>query len=48
MRKLKTTTLPAAGPITVLLAENHPGFRKSVKLEIERDGDIVVTGEAKD
>ena len=48
MRKLKTTTLPAAGPITVLLAENHPGFRKSVKLEIERDGDIVVIGEAKD
>ena len=48
MKKQKATTCPASNPITVLLAENHPGVRKSVKLEIERDGDIVVIGEAKD
>jgi DNA-binding NarL/FixJ family response regulator len=33
--------------ITVLLAEDHAGFRKSLKLLIESDGDIEVVGEAK-
>jgi len=32
--------------ITVLLAEDHLKFRKSVKLMIELDGDIEVVGEA--
>ena len=45
--KPKASRLPAAGPITVLLAENHTGFRKFVKREIERGGDIKVIGEAK-
>jgi DNA-binding NarL/FixJ family response regulator len=48
MRKKKTTTFLAPSPIAVMLAENHRAFRNSVKLEIERDGDIVVIGEAKD
>jgi DNA-binding NarL/FixJ family response regulator len=33
--------------ITVLLAEDHASFRKSLKLLIEADGDIEVVGEAK-
>jgi DNA-binding NarL/FixJ family response regulator len=33
--------------ITVLLAEDHASFRKSLKLLIELDGDIEVVGEAK-
>ena len=33
--------------ITVLLAEDHANFRKSLKLLIESDGDIEVVGEAK-
>jgi len=32
---------------TVLLAEDHANFRKSLKLLIEMDGDIEVVGEAK-
>jgi DNA-binding NarL/FixJ family response regulator len=34
-------------PITVLLAEDHAHFRKSLKVLIELDGDIEVVGEAK-
>jgi DNA-binding NarL/FixJ family response regulator len=33
--------------ITVVLAEDHTSFRKSLKLLIESDGDIKVVGEAK-
>src|SRR5271170_2599432 len=33
--------------ITVLLAEDQANFRKSLKLLIESDGDIIVVGEAK-
>jgi len=33
--------------ITVLLAEDHTSFRKSLKLLIESDGDIKVVGEAR-
>jgi len=33
--------------ITVLLAEDHASFRKTLKLMIESDGDIEVVGEAK-
>jgi DNA-binding NarL/FixJ family response regulator len=33
--------------ITVLLAEDHANFRKSLKFLIEADGDIKVVGEAK-
>ena len=33
--------------ITVLLAEDHAGFRKTLKLMIESGGDIEVVGEAK-
>jgi DNA-binding NarL/FixJ family response regulator len=33
--------------ITVLLAEDHASFRKSLKLLIESDGDIKIVGEAK-
>jgi DNA-binding NarL/FixJ family response regulator len=33
--------------ITVLLAEDHAGYRKSLKLLVESDGDIEVVGEAK-
>ncbi len=47
---MKRQGLIAALPIkqiTVLLAEDHAGFRKSLKLLIESDGDIEVIGEAK-
>jgi len=33
--------------LTVLLAEDHAAFRKSLKLLVEADGDLKVTGEAK-
>jgi DNA-binding NarL/FixJ family response regulator len=33
--------------ITVLLAENHPAFRRSLKLLIESEGDIKVVAEAR-
>ena len=33
--------------ITVLLAEDHASFRKSLKLLVECDGDVEVVGEAK-
>jgi len=34
-------------PIAVLLAEDHAGFRKSLRGLVELDGDIKVVGEAK-
>jgi DNA-binding NarL/FixJ family response regulator len=37
----------AAGQMTVLLADDHASFRKSLKLLLEVDGDIQVVGEAK-
>ena len=45
-RQEATDSLPVK-PITVLLAEDHANFRKSLKLLIESDGDIEVVGEAK-
>jgi DNA-binding NarL/FixJ family response regulator len=39
-------SLPAK-QITVLLADDHANFRKSLKLLLELDGDIQVVGEAK-
>jgi DNA-binding NarL/FixJ family response regulator len=45
-RQELTASLPKK-QITVLLAENHASFRKSLKLLIESDGDIGVVGEAK-
>jgi len=47
---MKTLELIESVPvkqITVLLAEDHASFRKSLKLLIESDGDIKVVGEAK-
>lgn len=48
--KMKRQELIESSPvkqITVLLAEDHAGFRKSLKLLIESDRDIEVVGEAK-
>lgn len=47
MKKQELIPALPTKPITVLLAENHATFRKSLKLLIETDGDIAVTGEAK-
>jgi len=33
--------------ITILLADDHADFRKSLKLLVEADGDILIVGEAK-
>jgi DNA-binding NarL/FixJ family response regulator len=41
-----TDSLPIK-QITVLLAEDHANFRKSLKLLVESDGDIEVVGKAK-
>ena len=46
MKKLRRIDLPIA-QITVLLAEDHVAYRKSLKLLVESDGDIEVVGEAK-
>jgi DNA-binding NarL/FixJ family response regulator len=46
MKKLERFDL-AVGQITVLLAEDHAAYRKSLKLLVESDGDINVVGEAK-
>jgi len=46
MKKLKRNDLPL-DQITVLLAEDHAAFRKSLKLLLESDGEIDVVGEAK-
>ena len=46
MKKLARLEL-AVDQITVLLAEDHAAYRKSLKLLVESDGDIDVVGEAK-
>ena len=46
MKKLERNDLPL-DQITVLLAEDHAAYRKSLKLLLESDGDIDVVGEAK-
>jgi DNA-binding NarL/FixJ family response regulator len=48
--KMKRQELIVSLPIiqiTLLLAEDHAAFRKSLKLLVESDGDIKVVGEAK-
>jgi len=47
MKRQKLTDLPPIKQITVLLADDHANFRKSLKLLVELDGDIKVVGEAK-
>jgi len=47
MKKNEPVVLPIEDQITVLLAEDHQGYRKSLKLLVETDGDIEVVGEAK-
>jgi DNA-binding NarL/FixJ family response regulator len=47
MKLRETIEPPRTKRITVLLAEDHASFRKSLKLLIESDGDIEVVGEAK-
>ena len=46
MKKLDRDDLPL-DQITVLLAEDHTAYRKSLKLLVESDGDIDVIGAAK-
>ena len=46
MKNLERNDLPL-DQITVLLAEDHALYRKSLKLLVESDGDIDVVGEAK-
>ena len=46
MKKLERNDSPL-DPITVLLADDHAAYRKSLKLLLESDGDINVVGEAK-
>ncbi len=47
MKKQESTDSLPVKRITVLLAEDHASFRKSLKLLLEVDGDIEVIGEAK-
>jgi DNA-binding NarL/FixJ family response regulator len=47
MRKQEFIVSVPTDQITVLLAEDHAGFRKSLKLLVELEGDIKVVGEAK-
>ena len=47
MKRPETFDLIPVKQITVLLAEDHAKFRKSLKLLIELSGDIEVIGEAK-
>jgi DNA-binding NarL/FixJ family response regulator len=47
MKKQELTDCSPTKQITVLLAEDHAKFRKSLKLLVELDGDIEVVGEAK-
>jgi len=47
MKKSEFAVLPTEHQITVLIAEDHQAFRKSLKLLVETDGDIEVVGEAK-
>lgn len=47
MKRLRPADFLALKHITVLLADDHAGFRKSLKLLVEAEGDIKVIGEAK-
>jgi DNA-binding NarL/FixJ family response regulator len=47
MKKQEFVVSMPAGQITVLLAEDNTGFRKSLKLLVELEGDMDVVGEAK-
>jgi DNA-binding NarL/FixJ family response regulator len=47
MKRQEPIDCPPTKQITVLLAEDHANFRKSLKLLIEAAGDIKVVGEAK-
>jgi two-component system, NarL family, nitrate/nitrite response regulator NarL len=47
MKKLELLEPPPVKQITVLLAEDHAGVRKSLRLLVELHGDIKVVGEAK-
>jgi DNA-binding NarL/FixJ family response regulator len=47
MNKRKLIISRPINQITVLLADDHASFRKSLKLLLERDVDIQVVGEAK-
>lgn len=47
MKRQASLDLARVKLTTVLLAEDHANFRKSLKLLIEMDGDIEVVGEAK-
>jgi len=47
MKRLELTGALPAKQITVLLADDHANFRKSLKLLVELDGDIKVVGGAK-
>ena len=47
MKSQELIDSPAIKQITVLLAEDHANFRKSLKVLVESDGDIEVVGEAK-
>jgi len=47
MKKRELTAFLPIKQITLLLAEDHATFRKSIKLLVESDGDIRVVGEAK-
>jgi len=47
MKKQELLNILPLKQITVLLAEDHANFRKSLKLLVESDGDIEVMGEAK-
>ncbi len=47
MKKIESPGPPPVKQIAVLLAEDHAGVRKSLKLLVELGGDIRVIGEAK-
>ena len=47
MKTRESIVFPIEDQITVLLAEDHRAYRKSLKLLVETDGDIEVVGEAK-
>jgi len=47
MKKQLITDSPLLKQMTVVLAEDHASFRKTLKLLVETDGDIKVVGEAK-
>jgi DNA-binding NarL/FixJ family response regulator len=47
MKKMESFVVAPLSQISVLLAEDHAGFRKSLKLLVELEEDIDVVGEAK-